>query len=188
MLNSIIPLCSCGCKTPVTQNQNYLFLWNKYIHGHNRRNKKASVITKKKMSKFQQGKIISGKTKQKMSIAAINRKRTKLSEETKLKIAISEMRCRIDGYCDAWSDLEYKKDCRKNYCEICEIKEKIINITFRRKFKIINMLKSNLLLHHKDCNPKNCNPDNLQTLCCSCHGKRHVLLREKGKFYNAKYK
>lgn len=181
MINNIIPLCSCGCNNPVTQNQNYPFLWNKYIPGHNRRNKKASIITKKKMSKFQQGKIISKETKKKMSIAAANRKRPKCSEKTKLKIAVSEMRCRTDGYCDAWSDNEFKKDCRKNYCEICGKQEKITNIPFRRKSKTIIMPKSNLLLHHRDCNPKNCNPDNLQTLCCSCHGKLHESLRKERK-------
>lgn len=113
------------------------------------------------------GKIMSRKTREKMSIAQKNR-----SKELELKMAIGRMKCRTDNYCDAWSDLEYKKDCRKNYCEICGIKEKKTKGKDGRLF-------SNLVLHHKDLNGKNCNPDNLPTLCRSCHAKLHQSLRKQ---------
>lgn len=39
--------------------------------------------------------------------------------------------------------------------------------------------RKNLMVHHKDGNRKNNEPSNLQTLCWSCHEKRHD--RKSGK-------
>lgn len=125
---------------------------------------------RKNLSIAQTGKTMSEEAKRKISIAFKNKK---LSEEHILKRTISQMKCRTDGYCDAWSDKEYKNDCRKSYCEICGIGFRIIK-------KSDGYTIPNLLLHHKDCNPVNCHPDNLQTLCIGCHTKLHFKLK-KGK-------
>ena len=93
------------------------------------------------------------------------------------KVAIALMKCRIDGYCDAWGDQEYKNDCRKDYCEIYKAKEEKKTSIYQRKEKTIIKIISNLLLHHKDFNPENCCLNNLQTLCRSCHNKIHFTKR-----------
>jgi len=150
-----------------------------------RKGTKLSEETKRKLSEAHRGRLASNKTKQKMSISQKGRKhseKTKLkmslsqqnrSEDTKNKFAISRMKCRIDGYCDAWSDLEYKFECKKDYCEICNTKE-------IKKISKNNQLYSNLCLHHIDFDKENCCPDNLQTLCRSCHMSLHASVRGRG--------
>lgn len=129
------------------------------------------------------GKIMSKKSREKMSIAATGNTSHlghKHSEEAREKISLALMRCRTDGYCDIWSDKEYKKDCLKNYCEICKRKEDKTKGKDGRLF-------SKLGLHHKDLNPKNCHPDNLATLCRSCHTKLHRMLQKQEKITNEAY-
>ena len=187
--------CKCGCGQEVK-------IGNKYILGHNRYRKKLSDETRKKIGLANKGKILSDETKLKMSLtqtgkilldetrkkiglANKGKIRTKehkrkmslaarnMSKESRKKISISLIKCRTDGYCDAWSDNEYKKDCRKNYCENCGVKEKIKIVVFRKNYK---RGQSNLNLHHIDLDKKNCCSDNLQTLCRSCHMKLHHLV------------
>lgn len=120
--------------------------------------KKMSIINKgKKLSEEHKRKIsltkqnMSNETKKKISEAGIGRI---VSDETKLKISIGMMKCRTDGYCDAWSDNDYKNECRKSYCENCGRK------------KVDGYL---LVLHHINLDKKDCRPINLMTLCRSCH-------------------
>lgn len=127
--------------------------------------KKHSKETKLKISLALKGKKQSKETILKMSKAHEGKKHT---EETKLKIAMACTRYRTDGYCDIWCDLEYRQDCKKDYCEICGIKE-IKEIMKNGRFR------SNLGLHHIDFDKKNCSPDNLQTLCKNCHARLHYL-------------
>lgn len=130
-----------------------------------------SKETRKKLSIINTGKKLSDKTKKKLSII---QKGKKLTKEHILKISIGKMKPRTDEYCDAWSDLDYKKDCKKDYCEICGVKKE-------KKIDVIGRECSNLLLHHKDLNSKNCHPDNLPTLCRSCHMILHHALNRKEK-------
>lgn len=152
-----IPLCACGCGERVAWNKGGLNKWNKFIPGHHQKGRKHSQ-----------------KSKDKMALRATGRKH---SEFTKLKISIGHIKCRTDEYCDQWSDLEYKKDCKKDYCKICKVKEKKIRCKNGK-------IRSNLLLHHKDLNPKNCHPNNLLTLCIGCHTKLH----HTGKTISKKHK
>lgn len=134
------------------------------------KNKIFTEKHRKSLSIAQTGKTMTEEAKRKISIAF---KGKKLSKEHILKRTIAQMKCRTDGYCDAWSDKEFKKDCKKDRCEICGTKFKIIQ-------KSDGYTIPNLLLHHIDCNPKNCHPDNLQTLCAKCHTKLHFELKRKG--------
>jgi hypothetical protein len=77
------------------------------------------------------------------------------SEESKTRMALAKFKCRKDGYYDAWSDSEYKKDIKLDYCEEC----------FSHGCELV--------LHHIDKNKQNSHPDTLQTLCRSCHAKIH---------------
>lgn len=141
--------CECGCGQEVSTGK-------RFIYGHNR-----------------YGEHFSAEHRKKLSIAASNR-----SEEHRNKQAISHMKCRTDGYCDAWSDRNYKSDCRGNYCEICGIEKEItIVIYWRKNNRKVIMKKSNLVLHHIDFDKKNCSPDNFQTLCGSCHTTLHNKLK-----------
>ena len=170
-------ICLCGCGEITKPG-------NKYINGHSRRGVKLSAETKKKIGLIHLGKMISEETKlrisiarkgqpglkpsvetrRKMSLAQIGKKR---SEETKLKIAIGLIKCRSDGYCDAWSDIEYKEECRKDICNDC-------GMTVEESLEKWNRV---LDLHHKDGNKKNCHPDNFDTLCCSCHAYADLTLK-----------
>jgi hypothetical protein len=120
------------------------------------------------------GNIPSGETRKKMSIAHSGERNHNygkvFSVEHRQKIAIGHMKCRVDGYCDAWSDKEFKDDYRKNYCEICKVSKKIAIGRDGRPF-------SNLLLHHENTDKQDCNPKNLRTLCRSCHIKLHRKLQ-----------
>lgn len=155
------PLCACGCGERVGWNKGGLNKWNDFIPGHHRKGRKHSQ-----------------KSKDKMALRARGRRHSK---STKLKISIGHIKCRADGYCDAWSDQEFKQSYLKNYCEICSIKE--------IKRQCANgKIYSNLLLHHIDFNPQNCHPDNLQTLCRSCHTKLHHTGKTISKEHKEKVK
>lgn len=185
------PLCACGCGGRVKKG-------NRFIHGHNSIGRKCSEETKRKRSESLKGRIFSEEHRQKLAKAQTGKiyskeSREKMSkshlgqsawnkgipqlEEIKQKISIAKTKFRIvnNGYCDQWFDFEYRKDCRKNYCEECGIKEEI-------KTGRDGRIYTNLHLHHKDFNKKNCHPNNLPTVCNSCHQKIHWRKRkENGK-------
>lgn len=106
--------------------------------------------------------------RKKLSIANTGHKHTK---EACLNMGVSHMKCRTDGYCDAWSDREYKRNCKKSFCELC-------GMTKQLSFKVYNM---NLILHHVTFDKKRCHPWNLQTVCISCHSSLHHEARRKNK-------
>ncbi len=93
----------------------------------------------------------------------------RLSEETKLKIAIANMKFRADGYCHVWGDKEYVNDCRKDACEHC-------GMTNDESLEKWNFC---LDTHHLN-GKKECAPDDIQTLCKRCH----VSLHNKGRKYS----
>lgn len=173
--------CECGCGEWVNPGK-------RFIRGHYNKGRKLSEETRRKLSLANKGQKCSEEIKRKMSIAKKGRKHSdehirkivlgnkgkKRSEETKLQMSISNMRCRTDGYCDAWSDKEFKQDCKKDECEICGVALKYFKDSKEQR-------RPNLLLHHKDLNPMNCHPDNLQTLCISCHQKLHQEKRYRKK-------
>ena len=138
------------------------------------RNKIFTKKHRQNLSLSQTGKKMIEEAKRKISIAFKGRK---LSKEHILKRTIAQMKCRADGYCDAWSDSKYKKDCKKNYCKICGVKLQTI-------IKSNGYTIPNLLLHHKDLDSKNCCPDNLQTLCIGCHTKLHFKLKKEKRHEN----
>lgn len=135
-------------------------------------NHKVLEKTRRKISLAMNSRIVSDETKLRMSIAKQNTSkecRKKLSlvatgrkhtNETKLKISISHMRCRTDGYCDVWSDINYRNDCRKDYCE---------NIDCDKNSERLN-------LHHINLDPLDCRPINFITLCVACHMQLHQKL------------
>jgi hypothetical protein len=145
--------CECGCSEVVK---------NRFVSGHNRRGKIHTKETKVRMSITAKERGITEETRAKMIKALTGRK---LSEDHKQKIAFSVMKPRTDEYCDAWSDQEYKEDCKKTYCETC-------GITRMMHLKISG---KKLIPHHIDGNKANCHPDNFKTLCNSCHTKYHNM-------------
>jgi len=183
--------CKCGCGGITNYGK-------KYIHGHNWKNKNRSDETRKKMSLSQmghtnnKGKKHTEETKRKIGLVhmgntytkgmkhtkATKRKMSKakqnMSEETKLKMSINSMKCRTDGYCDVWSDTDYKDDLRNDICSDCGMTEKESLREWGRR----------LNLHHKDGNKKNCHPDNIDTLCCICHTIADWGLRKQENLYN----
>lgn len=178
--------CECGCGQEVKWNKSKK-KYNRFIFGHSRKGKAPynkgivgafnhSDKTKKKMSDGRQGKNnhMFGKeiTEEHRKNLSLSHMGYKASDETKLKMSLTRIKGRNDGYCDAWADDEYKQDCKKDYCESCRAKE-IKTITKDGK------LCSNLLLHHIDFDKKNCHPDNLQTLCRTCHMRLHHLFNRK---------
>jgi len=126
--------------------------------------RKRSKEAKKRISDAK--KNPSKETLEKMSIAAKN-----MSEETKFKIATSLMKCRTDGYCDAWSDVEFKKDLRRSACECC-------GITNIMCVKLFGVQLSN---HHNDGDKMNCDPFNVKSLCSRCHLLADAQLRRNSK-------
>jgi len=93
----------------------------------------------------------------------------KLTEEHILKISINKMKCRTDGYCDAWSDKEYKEDLREERCGNCNMNEEESLVSYSQR----------LHLHHKDGDKSNCHPDNFDTLCVSCHAIADWQIRKE---------
>ncbi len=151
--------CKCGCGGITKQG-------NKYIHGHNRRGIKLSEKTKYNMSLAHVGNSHSEETKKKISLILMGKKP---SDESKLKMSISHMKCRTDGYCDAWYDKEYKNDLRKDVCSDCGMTTE----------ESLQKWGSKLSLHHKDGNKENCYPNNIDTLCISCHAFADWELRKQ---------
>lgn len=70
------PFCKCGCRNEING-------IGEYISGHNRKNKKHSIESRKKMSKVQKGRKSSDETKRKISESGKGRI---VSDETKRKI------------------------------------------------------------------------------------------------------
>ena len=85
------------------------------------------------------------------------------TEEARFNMGMSHIKPRADGYCDVWSDRVFKRDCRKNFCELCGVSERL-------SLKVYNR---GLLLHHATFNKRECHPWDLQTLCVSCHSSLH---------------
>jgi len=171
--------CKCGCGKITNPGR-------KYISGHNMIGSKLSKETKRKISLAGKGMKRSKETKKKislsrigmkfseehkrnLSLAHVGMKGKRHSEESKLKMSINSMKCRVDGYCDVWSDIEYKEDLRGGHCEDCSITVE----------KSLEKYGHNLNLHHKDGNKKNCNPTNFSTLCVSCHAYADWDLRRQ---------
>ena len=158
----------------------------------------VSLETRKKLSEAGKGRIFSKESRQKMSRSHTGRKFSeehrqnisiankgnpkpklstalkgrKLSKEHILNRTIAQMKCRTDGYCDAWSDKEYKEDLRNDICSDCGMTES----------ESLEKWDQRLALHHKDGNKQDCNPDNFCTLCRSCHAYADWELRKGVKY------
>ena len=192
------PFCACGCGEKVKwgkQNK----CWNKYVRGHQSRNqirgsRPCSEETKEKISKANRGRKFTEEHRKKLSEAhkgvplsethrtnsGLGHRGLKRSEETKRKISealkghplyIDRIKDRTgeEGYCDQWYDYEFRRSCRKGYCEECGITEMLSLVVY-------SMYLNN---HHIDLDKLNCHPDNLKTLCSSCHTKLHHKFRKK---------
>lgn len=203
------PLCACECGMSVKWNK-WEKRWNRFIHGHHRKNQKHSEKAKRKMSVATTGKKLSEETKRKIGIAF---KGKKLSKEHILKISIA-LRGKNNPMFGKIMSKESRKKmsiAQKNRSEAIEIKMAIARMRCRTdkycdvwsdkeykkdclkdcceicgtKEKKIKgkdgRLFPNLGLHHKDLKPKNCHPDNLATLCKSCHAKLHHMLQKQEK-------
>jgi hypothetical protein len=184
----IAPLCACGCGGEVLwgkQNR----CWNKFILYHS--SKVYGKIIAEKMGKANRGKKFTKEHRKKLSDAhkgvplskehiknsAKAHRGLKRSEESKRKTSETlkgHAPFFVKGikagdfdpeYCDIWKDQSYKEECRKSYCEICGITNRLS----------LHVCGTRLHLHHKDFNKKNCYPSNLGTVCASCHTKEHYL-------------
>ncbi len=186
--------CKCGCDRLTNYGKKYVYGHNrkgkigiKFTEEHkrkislaligntNKRGTKVSDETRKRLSNSHKGQkswnkdktgIYSEKTKKRMSLAHIGKK---FSEEHKRNISINMMKCRTDGYCDAWGDKEYKDDLRKDECSDCGMTTEESLFEWGQR----------LGLHHKDGNKENCHPDNIDTLCRSCHAIADWELRKE---------
>ena len=140
--------------------------------------KEVSKETRRKISKSQEGNTNSKGYKHteeaRRKIGLANSKILKgrrLPEDVRLKIAIGQMKCRTDGYCDEWSDMEYKEDLRADTCGNCGMTVGECLLKYNQR----------LSLHHRDGDKKNCRPGNFDTLCVSCHAYADWELRRRGK-------
>lgn len=145
---------------------------------------KLSEETKRKISIGNKGKIISEEQK---AIISKARKGRTMSEAQKRKISktlTGRKLCRRSnknhwnwqggiskhGYCDAWSDKEYKE----------AIKE-------RDNYKCQNPecwgIKCILSIHHINYNKEDCHPSNLITLCLSCNTRANFNKDKWGKLF-----
>ena len=158
--------CGCGCGGIVN-------LGRRYINGHQNRN--MSSEQRRKIGEAQKGntsgKANKGRKFSKETLAKMSeaQKGKTISEAHKRNIAIGMMKCRTDGYCDAWSDKEYKEDLREERCGNCNMNdgESLVNYNQR------------LHLHHNDGDKSNCHPDNFDTLCVSCHAIADWQIRKE---------
>lgn len=178
--------CKCGCGQLTKKGR-------KYVVGHHRIGKTFSETHKERISKSLTGKKLSSEHIKKISNSLCGRKlserhKRKMSEvmsgtnhpfygkehtkDSKLKMSVNSMKCRTDGYCDAWSDNEFKEDLRKDFCETCGM----------LKEESMSMWKQRLSLHHKDGDKKNCHPDNVGTACRSCHASLDWKLRKESNY------
>ena len=127
--------------------------------------KKHSEETKRKMSEAHKGWEVSEETRKKISEA--NKGRI-MSQEWRNKIAIAMInKGRSDDYCSCFFDKEFAEYLRNDICSICEM----TNEESLSKWGI------SLDRHHIDDDKKNNHPDNIDTLCKSCHAKKHNRLR-----------
>jgi hypothetical protein len=182
-------LCECGCGQVVKSG-------NRFIQGHNSRGRILTKEHKEKIRKGNKNKIVTEETKEKLRIAQTGKtyseeSKAKMSrshigqapsstswkkgnvpwnrgKKSRLSTIVKLMRPRIDGYCDAWSDEEYKNDLRKGACEEC-------GITNMMSIHLFGFILSN---HHEN-GKENCSPDDIRTLCHSCHMSHHMILRHK---------
>jgi hypothetical protein len=199
------PLCACGCGDFVIWNKEYNNRWNKFIRGHNQKDQKHSIESKKKMSiaaigrkhskhskeKMRQaniGKKLSEKTKLKMSIAFTGRKHSK---ETKSKMSKSTKKTFQNPtillkYCGKnhhnWKGgISYKPYCAnwtKEYREY--IKDRDNNECQNPDCWLTS---SRSTVHHIDYIKKNCEPKNLITLCNSCNIRANTNREKWTSFY-----
>ena len=189
--DDIMNLCECGCGQSVKSG-------NRFVRGHNGRciseetreklriahSKSNSGHFKKCHAAWNTGKKFTveefgnmGMTGKKHSEESKKRMRDVkkgkiLTKETKLKMAISHMKPRSDGYCDVWSDSEFREDLRGSSCECCGITN-VMNL---------KLFGGKLNLHHMDGVKSNCDPGNVMTLCDSCHRKEDAKLIRMRKY------
>ena len=195
-----IPLCACGCGKRTKQNYHNT-RWNKYIKGHENKNRRASNETRRKMSiaatgkrNPNYGKPRSEETKNKIS--KINKGR-KVSEETKKKISKTTKGEKSFNYGKPRSEETKNKISKARmgqftgnnnpnwregiscepYCDIWLDQGYKQSIKDRDNNECQNPdCRKNcnhmtLCLHHINYNKKDCPPKNLITLCISCNAR-----------------
>jgi hypothetical protein len=165
-LESEPKLCECGCGE-------FVKLGNRFINHHN-----SKVITEETKAKISKGNRGKKRTKEQKRILSEAHKNPSKEIQRKYAIkAINQMKPRRDGYCDVWSDEEYKNDLRKSACENCGITNMLS----------IHLFGMKLHTHHKN-GKKKCAPDDIQTLCARCHTQLHTLNKPSRRWKNWKNK
>jgi 5-methylcytosine-specific restriction endonuclease McrA len=128
--------------------------------------KRLSDETKEKISLSNKGIKKSEEHKRKMSIAAKNRKRERMSNETKIKMRISHLGSKSHFWRGGVSSNPYSVDWNKTLKR---------SIRERDRYTCFICKKEPALdCHHIDYNKLNCNPNNLITLCRHCHMKTNT--------------